>query len=245
MEEKLGKLSQQELDYIVHQLQKSQKEMGASLAAVPGRFAWQRKKLFSIKPWLVGLVMGALLALVLLAALYIYTQKAAVLKSSTTVESVQKLSSLATAQGHYKAILSKEDNQLFGKSISFNFPGSKRTLFLVVPADVTAGVDLDGITQKDVAINDKEKTIQLTLPAAAIIQDPSIDFKNIQTYSDEGIFRSDANWDEGFELADLAKERIKEDAVQSGLLETAETNAQASLKDFFENMGYEAEITFK
>ncbi|MBM7652447.1 hypothetical protein JOC76_001905 [Neobacillus cucumis] len=49
------------------------------------------------------------------------------------------------------------------------------------------------------------------------------------------MFRSDVNWDEGFKQEDLAKQKIKKEATQSGLLKTAEDNARLALQDFLKN----------
>ncbi len=240
-------MSKKELDYIVHQIQQARKETASTIAVQPERSRSIKvpKKLFSVQPWIIGVVLGVLLTL---AALFVWHnpfQKSATFKSGSVVESIQKLSTLATAQERVKTILSKEDNKLFGKTISFDFPGSKRTLFLVVPGEVTAGVNLKDLTQKDVTLDEQTKTIHITLPHATIVEDPSIDSKHIQTFSDQGIFRSGVNWDEGFKLEDLAKQRIKKEAINSGLLKTAEDNARIALKNFFINLGYKVTISFK
>ena len=94
-------------------------------------------------------------------------------ESVTFVEHVQELATLATAEAHMKAVIQEEDNKIFGKDISIDLPGTKRELLLVVPATVIAGVDLKGITSKDMVINEETKEIDITLPHAELIQDPS------------------------------------------------------------------------
>ncbi|PGY03455.1 hypothetical protein COE25_29765 [Bacillus sp. AFS031507] len=116
---------------------------------------------------------------------------------------------------------------------------------MVVPGEVTAGVDLKNLTKKSITLDTNTKAIHITLPHATIVQAPSIDLKDIQTFSSEGMFRSDVNWEEGFQLEDLAKQNIKKDAIQSGLLKTAEDNARLALQDFFKNLGYTVTVTFK
>ncbi|WP_462410757.1 DUF4230 domain-containing protein [Neobacillus sp. Marseille-QA0830] len=243
--EKEGNLSKAELDYLAAQLKQTEKETASTVAVQPRFASKHRNRLFSLRPWMTGIILGAILAVAAMFAWQFHSQKAGALKSGAAVESIQKLSTLATAKEHIKTIIPKEDNELFGKTISFNFPGSKRTLFMVIPTDVTAGVDLEHLTQKDITLDDKTKTITIKLPHAVFVQDPSIDFKHIQTYSVEGIFRSEANWEEAFELADLAKQKAEKEAVQFGLLKTAETNARLALKDFFKNMGYTVKVSFE
>jgi hypothetical protein len=242
---KKGTMSKKELDYIVNQLQQTQNETAGALALQPSQSIKLPNRLFSVKPWFMGIVVGVILTLGAWFSWHVYSQNADALKSGTAVLSIQKLATLATAQEHVKTILSKEDNKLFGKTINFNFPGSQRTIFLVVPAEVTAGVDLKDVTQKDVTLDAKTKTINIVLPHATIVQDPSLDLKNIKTFSSEGIFRSDVKWDEGFQLADLAKQQVKDEAIKSGLLKTAENNACLALQDFFKNIGYSVNVTFK
>ncbi|MBN8194011.1 DUF4230 domain-containing protein [Bacillus sp. NTK074B] len=160
------------------------------------------------------------------------------------VERIQDMSSLATAQGFVKAVIEQEDNQLFGKEINADLPGTKRKLLMVVPGTVLAGVDLQGINEKDIVVDDEKKEIRLTLPRAKILQEPSIDTDNIKTFSVEGIFRNDVGWNEGFALAEVAKDQISQEAIEQGILQAAEKNAEKSLKGFFEQMGYSLTIDF-
>ena len=241
-----GKLSKSDLDYIINELKQTQNETAATLAVQPARPIHQPQKLPSFKSWIWTIGIGVIVILVILFAGYVYLQKEETLKSSSVVESIQKLSTLATVQVHTKTIVSKEDKKLFGKNISFDFPGSKRTLFMVVPGDVTAGVDLKNLTKKDITLDTNKKAIHITLPHATIIQEPSIDLRDIKTYSDEGIFRSDVvNLDDGSQLTDFAKQKMKEEAIQFGLLKIAEDNARLALQEFFKNLNYTVTVTFK
>ena len=51
--------------------------------------------------------------------------------------------------------------------------------------------------------------------------------------------------DEGFDLASVAQEQAKQEAVEIGLLQTAEKNAEKVLKEFFGNFGYTVNISFE
>ncbi|MBS4214276.1 DUF4230 domain-containing protein [Neobacillus rhizophilus] len=241
-----SKISKSDLDYIMNQLKQTQNETAATLAVKPARPIHLFPKFQSVKSLFWGIGIGVIVSLVIFFAGYIYLQKGeATLKSASVIESIQKLATLATAQAHTKTILSEEDNKLFGKSIPWDIPGSKRTLFMVVPGEVTAGVDLKKLTKKDINLDTDKKVIHITLPHATIVQAPSIDSKNIQTFSSEGIFRSEVNREEGFQLEDRAKQKIKDEAIQSGLLKTAEDNARLALQDFFKNLNYTVTVTFK
>jgi hypothetical protein len=165
-------------------------------------------------------------------------------KSVTFVEHVQELSTLATAEAYTKAVIHDKDNKIFGKDISKNLPGTQRELLVIVPGSVIAGVNLKGITSKDMVINEKTKEIDITLPHAKLIQAPSLQMDKIQTYENGGIFRTDTKMDEGFKKTAEAQEQIRQDAISSGLLDNAEKNAKKALKEFFKNIGYRVNVTF-
>jgi hypothetical protein len=161
------------------------------------------------------------------------------------VEQIKDMNSLATAQAFSKAVIEQEDNVIFGKEISADLPGTKRKLLLVVPGTVLAGVDLKKVSENDILVDEEGKEMTIELPRAEILQSPSLDTENIKTFSVEGIFRSEVDWEEGFALAEVAKDMIQQEAVDQGLLQTAEKNAEKSLKDFFQQLGYKVTIEYK
>jgi len=166
-------------------------------------------------------------------------------ESTFFVEDIKELATLATAEASVKAVIKQEDHKLFGNDISINLPGTKREIFLIVPGTVIAGVDLKGITKDDLYVNEKEKVLDIVLPHAELIQDPAIQMEKLITYSDEGIFRGEVKWDEGFDLVAEAQDDIRKEAIEMGLLETAERNAENVLTSFFNNLDYTVNLTFK
>jgi hypothetical protein len=238
-----GKISKSDLEYIINELKQTENETASTLAVQPARPIDLFPKFQLVKSWIWGIGIGVIVSLVILFAGYVYLQKGT-LKSVSAVESIQKLSTLATAQAQIKTIISEEDNKLFGMSIPWDFPGSKRTLFLAVPGEVTAGVDLKNLTKKDITLDTNTKAIRITLPHATIVQ-ASIDSKNIIPFSNEGMFRSEPNGKEWFKQEDLAKQKMINEAKESGLLKIAEDNARIALQDFFKNLNYTVTVTFK
>lgn len=166
-------------------------------------------------------------------------------ESTVFVEQVQELATLATAEAHVTVTIEEEDNKLFGNNIAVNLPGTKRELLLIVPATVIAGVDLKDVTSDDIKVNDDKKELEIVLPKATLIQDPAIQMDHVKTFSDEGLFRGEVKWNEGFDLAAIAQKDIKDKAIEIGLLESAEKSAEKVLKSFFSNLGYTVKITFK
>jgi len=166
-------------------------------------------------------------------------------ESTVFVEDIKELATLATAEASVKAVIEQEDNKLFGNDIRLNLPGTKREILLIVPGTVIAGVDLKGITEDDIKVNEKDKVLDIVLPHADLIQDPAIQMEKLIAFSDEGIFRGEMKWDEGFNLAEEAQDDIRKEAIEMGLLETAEKNAEKVLVGFFDNLGYTVNLTFK
>lgn len=198
------------------------------------------------KYWGVKILM-ILLILIVIAFGIIWSFSGSTYKkeSTTFVEQIHELATLATAEAHVKVVIEEEDNKVFGKDIPVNFPGTKRELLLIVPATVTAGIDLKEITSDDIQVDEKEKLLEINVPQATLLQEPAIQMDRVQTFSDEGLFRGEMKWDEGFNLAAEAQQKIKDEAIEMGLLTSAEKNAEKALKSFFSNLGYTVELTFK
>ena len=201
---------------------------------------------FIFQFWGVKILLISVLLIVVIASGYwLFSGTTFKKESITFVEQVQELATLATAEAHVKVIIEQEDNKLFGKDINYNIPGTKRELFLVVPATVIAGVDLGEVTPENIKVDDKEKRLNIVLPSATLIQEPAIQTDKVKTFSDEGLFRSEVKWDEGFDLASEAQAQIKQEVIEIGLLKTAEKNAEKVLQEFFTNLGYSVTVSFK
>lgn len=143
-----------------------------------------------------------------------------------------------------KVVIEQVDNKLFGNDISVNFPGTKRELILIVPATVTAGVDLKTLDSDAIKVDEKNKEIKITLPKATLLQDPAIQMDGVRAFSDEGLFRGNVKWDEGFDLAAEAQKEAEEEAIEVGLFDSAEENARKLLEEFFGELGYHASVSY-
>ncbi|WP_100332528.1 DUF4230 domain-containing protein [Bacillus xiapuensis] len=164
-------------------------------------------------------------------------------QSGAFIEQIKDLNSLATAEAYSKAVIEQEDNEIFGKKIGVDVPGTKRKILLIIPGKVMAGVDLSKVGKEDVQVNEKNKTIRISIPKAEILQDPVLETGQVKTFSIEGLFREEVDWEEGYELAEEAKKLIKKEAVKQGLLQRAEQNAVQSLEQFFQQLDYQANVT--
>jgi hypothetical protein len=236
-----------QLESVLLELKQGKEETAASVAlgqvdrVLPGALFKLIFKFGGLKIILFGL----LIAIIISLGLWFLSGSTFKQESTIFVEQVQELSTLATAKAHIKVIIEQQDNKLFGKDIQLNIPGTKRELLLVVPATVIAGVDLKQVTSNNIKIDDEHKELEIVLPPAAFIQDPAIQMDKVRTFSDEGLFRGEVEWAEGFDLAAEAQMAIQTEAIEIGLLQTAEKNAEKVLKEFFSNLGYTVTISFK
>ncbi|MCM3766290.1 DUF4230 domain-containing protein [Neobacillus niacini] len=247
--EKDEKIAQ--LERLLIELKEAQQQSAAAIAVDYNSRTFSPPKgkfKFFLKAGRLNIILAILGLLVLALAgigIWLFTGSNSKQESVIFVEHVQELSTLATAEAHMKAVIHKEDNKIFGKDIAKNLPGTKRELLFIVPGTVIAGVDLKGITSKDMDINEKTKVIDITLPPAKLIQEPSLQMDKIITYENGGLFRADTKMDEGFDKAAEAQELMRKEAKSIGLLDTAEKNAEKVLKEFFKNIGYKVNVTFK
>ncbi|GKU83722.1 DUF4230 domain-containing protein [Niallia sp. NCCP-28] len=191
----------------------------------------------------LAIVILVLLAIIIGIGRMSFSETAAIRKSGY-LEQMKNLSSLASSQAFVKVILEKEDNEIFGKEIQADIPGTKRKILLVVPGVVTAGVNIEGLNEDKLEVDEQNKQITIILPHAELLQEPSIDFEKVETYSVSGIFRGEVNWKEGYALANEAKEEIKREAIEQGILANAEKNAKKTIEQFYEKLGYAVTVQF-
>ena len=243
----------EELEHLLREL-KAKDETSVTIEETSS--GWRRPKIFTFGRfvrifWKTKYIWIALAAIALLIALPFITMK--VLTSGSTfmekkgavVEKIVDLKELATAESYTKAIVQREDNQLFGKDIGLNLPGTQRKLLVIIPGSVKAGVDFSKVEPKDVKVDEKAMTLHLTLPSAEFLGDPALDFEHVEIYSYVGLLRTEANIEEAYELAEEAKKLIVEESAGNGLLQTAEDNARTTVKEMFSITGYKVEIEFK
>lgn len=232
-----------EIERVLAELKKGEKESAAT--AIVGQSRGNAKITGVFNKFLKILFVVLLLLVIAYGSVLLLNGSTFKKESTTFVEQIQELAMLATAEAHVTVTIEEKDNKLFGNNIPVNLPGTKRELLLIVPATVIAGVDLQGITSDDIKVNEDEKELEIVLPRATLIQEPAILMDRVKTISDEGLFRGEVKWDEGFDLAAVAQEEIKVEAVEIGLLESAEKSAEKVLEGFFGNLGYTVKLTFR
>jgi hypothetical protein len=243
-----------ELEEVVRQLKQAQEETSAAAVAADSSFLQGReeKKQFGVR--LSGLLSKKrlLLILVLLAALSGFAWAWSILSlqekpsQAFFVTGVRELSALATAEAYVVTTLEGSDNKIFGIDIDVDVPGTKRTYLFVVPAKMLAGVDLKQVTEEDVVIDHKNKTVEITLPHAVFLEE-AIQMEQIKVFTDEGLFRSSTDFKEGLKL--LSEEQVlgklREEAGAAGILQTAERNAERALQELYGRLGYKLTVNYR
>lgn len=161
------------------------------------------------------------------------------------VEQVQSLEHLATADVLTKAVIEREDYELFGKKLNIAFPGTKRKLLVVIPGRVQAGIDFSKVKEEEVQYDFANKTLHLALPRATWVGGPEILFDEIDIYSYEGLLRTEAKIEEAYELAEAAKKEILRAAEEEGALELAEEHAEQFIQKALGIQDVQVEIIWK
>lgn len=142
---------------------------------------------------------------------------------------LRELSELATTEYTLTKIVKASDDQTWYKF------GDRRIL-ISCKAVVKAGIDLSELKDSDVRVNGEG--ISVRLPKARIV---SLDIRpeDIRTeFQEVGVFRSEFSTEERNLLMQQAEARIREQALETGILQTAQTNASLVLGNLLRNMGY-------
>ena len=151
------------------------------------------------------------------------------------VHRIQQLQRLETVVfGMDKIVAGGQESRYFPKLLA----GER--LLLIVYGEVTAGVDLSKLEAGQIEVSGK--SVVMTLPAAEIFAS-RIDNQRTRVYSREtGLFtQPDPNLES--DMRKEAESQIRQAALDGKILETAATNARATLTTFLTGLGFEhAEI---
>ena len=154
-----------------------------------------------------------------------------------TITAIRNLAQLTTVETVQYTIVEKGTDEGW---LSWARGDSVR-MFAV--ARIGAGVDLSQVSVRDVVLGE-DGVVEMTVPAAEIqYVDPDEDATQVLE-RDTGIF---ASGDPGLEsdVRKIADEVLVQNAIDSGILDRAETNARSVLTDFILTLGYkDVEISF-
>lgn len=153
------------------------------------------------------------------------------------VEGVQRLDRLATVRWTESVPVTKESG---GSQLERLFSGEK--VLLVAVGEVEAGVDLAALGKDDVKVSDERVTIRLPEPE---ILSTSLDEGKTRVYDRD---YSPLNLRPDDALVERARaeaeQKIEQAARENGILDTAEQNAESSIRAFVTTLGFE-EVRFE
>lgn len=153
------------------------------------------------------------------------------------VEGVQRLDRLATVRWTESVPVTKESG---GTQLERLFSGEK--VLLVAVGRVEAGVDLSELGKDDVKVRGERVTIRLPEPE---ILSTSLDEDETRVYDrDYGPLnlRPDDSLVERARAE--AEQKVEQAARENGILDTAEQNAESSIRAFVTTLGFE-EVRFE
>jgi hypothetical protein len=158
--------------------------------------------------------------------------------SPVVVEGVRGLDQLATVRVTESIIVTRESAS--DNALDRLFAGEK--VLLVASGNVEAGVDLGELGEDDVQVGDDTVTIRLPEPE---VLSASLDEDKTKVYDRDYAplnLRPDDDLVE--EARATAEERMEAAARENGILDTARTNAEKSVRAFVEALGYR-EVRFE
>jgi hypothetical protein len=119
-----------------------------------------------------------------------------------------------------------------------------RSILISCKAKIKGGVNLSKISENDIVI--KGKTIQISLNQPEIVSF-DMDPNHIRTeLEDINGFRMQFSQAEKNEILSLGEKSIREDILQTGILDDAERNARRFIIEFYKQLGYQdVQVIFK
>ncbi|MGC1904356.1 MAG: DUF4230 domain-containing protein [Candidatus Acidiferrum sp.] len=197
--------------------------------------------------WILGILLGATLAVILIGAFIWLTTGLGVLHAlsvlrngvsqtqinvdqPTVVRQVQQLQRLETVNYTMDKIISGEHSNPYLPKF---LVGDR--LLLVVHGEVIAGVALGGVLSGDVTVSGDKVTIRL--PAAEVFT-TNLDNSKTRVYSREtGLLSSTDPFLES-EVRQEAVRQLTEAALQDGILKTAADNGRATIAGLLRGLGF-------
>ena len=158
--------------------------------------------------------------------------------SPVVVEGVRELDQLATVRVTESILVTRESGG--ENALDRLFSGEK--VLLVATGDVEAGVDLSEVGEEDVRVEGETVTIRLPEPE---VLSASLDEEETRVYDrDYSPLNLRPDDDLVEEAHAEAEERIEAAARENGVLDTAETNAEQSIRALVVVLGFK-EVRFE
>lgn len=105
---------------------------------------------------------------------------------------------------------------------NWNIPFTEKSFILRWSGEIKAGVDLE---QVNIEVDEEEKTILVTLPAAKILS-YSIDSDSVEVFNEKDNIFNNISVSDKIEFDTKTEDAMKNRAIENGLLEKAQKNAE-------------------
>jgi hypothetical protein len=156
--------------------------------------------------------------------------------SPVVVEGIQELDRLATVRWTESVVITRESG---GTQLEQFLTGER--VLLVATGEVEAGVDLAEMDEDDVRVDCDRVTVDLPEPQ---VLSSSLDEERTRVYDrDRGLLNLGADEVLVQEARQDAEAEVVTTAEENGILETAERNAEESIRAFVTTLGFE-EVEF-
>ena len=117
--------------------------------------------------------------------------------------------------------------------------GSTKRSLVVVSGKINAGVNLD--RGSEVVVDDKAKTIRLSLPRAEIL---GVEISDMRTYDERGGLWNPFTPQDRDAIIRVARAQLAKSGYEMKILEHAESSAKTLLESMFSTDGYTARVEF-
>jgi len=153
-----------------------------------------------------------------------------------TVATLQEMEKLATVEYTISKVVKASDNKSWYKI-------GDRKILITCEATVKAGINMKGITEKNITTSGKTIRIQLPPPEVLSVNLPPEGIR--VAFEEVSFFREQFTSAERDDLLKQAEEQIRNSGSELGIITQAKTNTQLFLSKFLLQLGFEkVEISF-
>lgn len=154
--------------------------------------------------------------------------------SQGVIDQVKAISELNTVEMYFSEIIDFKDALTIRE---ITIPFTEKSFIFTVKARVKAGTDLSGLTDEDVVLEENKLTLRLPEPVIT-----SKEILSYQAYSEkDGLFNEVTNEDT-LKALELFTEDLEKQALENGILDKAQENAEKAIEDLFTALGFETVV---
>lgn len=156
--------------------------------------------------------------------------------TENVIEEIRKISELTTVC-YYKEVVIKDKKteptmfNTFKRAMKFGTDSCSHEVVLIARGKIRAGFNFDKITADDIKI--ESETLTINVPCAEIL-DVIVNPSDYEVYTEEGEW----SHEEIVKVQEKTAERIRQDALNDGIIEKANRYGTDKLKSIFKPMGF-------